>query len=70
MYWSCAKTLRQYLQPEIEIQCTPLSLYTITNTETMYSTGDMIYIRLPDRPITVECRITKTIKNPQTPEKT
>jgi hypothetical protein len=70
MYWNCVKELRQHLQPEIEIKCTPTSLNTITNTETIYNTGDTIYIRLPGRPITVECRITKTIKNPQTPETT
>jgi hypothetical protein len=65
MYWNCVKTLRQHLQPEIEIQTTPTSLNTLTPKETRYNTGDTINIRLPGRPLTITCRITKTIKNPK-----
>jgi hypothetical protein len=70
MYWECVKTLKQHLQPEIEIKCTPTSLNRLTQKETTYNVGDTIYIQLPGRPITIQCRITKTIKNPKTPETT
>ena len=70
LYWACVEALKQHLQPEIEIKTTPITLNTLTNKETIYNVGDTIYIRLPGRNITIQARITKTIKKPRTPETT
>jgi hypothetical protein len=71
LYWECVKTIRQHLYPEIEITCTINDLTQISETSKInYNVGDIITIQIPDRNILIPCRITKTIKKPETPEST
>lgn len=69
MYWDCVETIREHLQPRIDFSCTVQDLKKLNgDVPEYYNTGDVIYVRLAGRSDAVQCRITKTVKDPREPE--
>lgn len=69
MYWECVKNIREHIKPYISIKCNLTDLETIHgNNKEPYNIGDRIGVRLPGRNDVIRCRVTKTTKNPRTPE--
>ena len=69
MYWLCVDTTRQHLQPDVTITCDLIDLKSIEGLEnSTFNIGDVIYIYLPFSNVVVQCRITKTTKDPRKPE--
>jgi hypothetical protein len=69
MYWNCVDKVRQHLQPNITLSTTIMDLKAMEGLEnSTFNIGDVIYVNLPFRDDVVQCRITKTIKDPRKPE--
>jgi hypothetical protein len=69
IYWDCVKAIRNHIQPEITINCSTIDLEKLSGESgTLYNVGDVIYVRIPGRTDTIQCRITRTTKNPRKPE--
>lgn len=69
LYWDCVEKIREHLQPEVEIKCELVDFLKLEGAEgELFNIGDVVYIRLPGRTDVVECRITKTTKDPRRPD--
>lgn len=69
LYWDCIDHIRDHLQPVVKFTCSVADLKKLQGyTPEYYNTGDIIYIRIPGRTDLVECRITKTTKDPRKPD--
>lgn len=69
LYWDCVELIREHLQPKIDFTCTIQDLKKLNgDIPEYYNTGDVVYIRLVGRVDAVQCRITKTVKDPREPD--
>jgi hypothetical protein len=66
IYWECVDFIRQYLEPEINIECNVVDLEKLDDTATpeYYNVGDTVYINLPVYGV-ISARITSTTKDPR-----
>lgn len=67
LYWECVNTIRNHLQPAVELGIELVNLLKLEGTDEYYNIGDVVNIRLPGRDDVVTCRITKTTKDPRNP---
>jgi len=69
MYWDCVDKIREHLNPEVNIECDIVDLSKLEGADgELFNIGDTIYIKLPGRTDAIQCRITKTVKDPRHPE--
>jgi hypothetical protein len=68
LYWLCVDAIRQHLKPDVTISIDLVDLKALTGSSENYNIGDAIFVRLPGRDDLVECRISKTTKDPRHPE--
>lgn len=65
IYWECVDYIRQYLEPEINIDCKVVDLNKLQDeAPEYYNTGDTVYLELPIYG-TVSARIMETSKDPR-----
>lgn len=66
LYWDCVENLRQYLEPEINLDCTVVDLKKLNDEDIpeYYNVGDVVRINLPVYGV-VSARITSTTKDPR-----
>lgn len=69
LYWECVNHIHEHLNPQVDISCNVVDLKKLQGAVSeYYNIGDIVYIRIPNRSDVVQCRITKTSKNPREPE--
>lgn len=69
LYWECIKNTKEHLQPQIDFTCQVMDLNKLYGgTPEYYNTGDVVLIKIPNRADPVQCRVTKTVKDPRKPE--
>jgi len=71
IYWDCVDAIREHKDPKVDISCNIVDLKQLKGAESeYYNTGDIVYIRIKGRTDAIQCRITKTTKDPRNPEST
>lgn len=69
IYWECVKYIREYLNPDVEIDADVIDIDKITEgNPNRWNVGDTVYIKIPSRSTLIQSRIVESEKNVRKPE--